>query len=312
MRSPVLRGERHRADHHRLRKHDDDAPAAAPTQDGTDVSGDRISAVLDLARRFGPIWAQTPQKTGYSGTNGSKDATHDEAIIRRWWKEHPEAVPALMTGEVSGTVALDVDVKNGRNGVDTLDLLGVPLHPLTPTAHTPSGGLHLLFRWPGRRVPSSVDKLGPGLEVKGDGSWITLPPGPGRFWDSHLGPDTPLAPMPEWMIVREPQQKRAEARPSRSIRLTRYAEAALDGAVKAIVSAPEGQQHATLNRECYGIGQLVGGGVIPSDLALEALQWAAQQMPSHDPRRRWRPAELQRQVCDAFLDGLQHPRRGAA
>jgi Bifunctional DNA primase/polymerase, N-terminal len=272
----------------------------------------KLYDVLGLARRFGPIWAQTPARTGYRGTNGSKDATRDEGTICRWWTEHPGAVPALLTGEVSGVVALDIDIKNGRNGLDALELLGITVHPTTPTAHTPSGGLHVLFRWPGRRVASSSDKIGPGLEVKGDGSWITLPPGPGRLWDPHLGIETPLAPMPEWMIVYEPQHKRAGERPSRSVRLTRYAEAALDSAVKAIVSAPAGRQHATLNRECFAIGGLVGGGIVPSDLALASLQWAARQMPSHDSRRPWQPAELQRQVREAFLDGLQHPRRGAA
>jgi hypothetical protein len=172
--------------------------------DGPSSPRSRINAVLDLARRFGPIWPQTPRKTGYAGTSGSKDASRDEAVIRRWWKDHPDAVPALLTGEASGVVGLDVDIKGDRNGVDALELLGVAFHPITPTAHTPSGGLHLLFRWPGHTVPTTQNAIGAGLEVKGDGSWITLPPGPGRRWDPLVGPETLLAPMPDWM---KPQQK---------------------------------------------------------------------------------------------------------
>ena len=68
-----------------------------------------------------------------------------------------------------------------------------------------------------------------------------LPPGPGRWWDPHLGPDTPLAPMPSWMDVAERQRPRTE-RPAIRQLLSRYGEAALDGAVKTIVSAPHGQQ----------------------------------------------------------------------
>jgi len=277
-----------------------DAPAAADSA--------QLAAVLDLARRFGPIWPQTPAKTGYRGTNGSKDATRDEARIRRWWTRHPESVPALLTGEPSGVVAIDVDIKGGRNGLDTLEALGVPFHPMTVTAHTPSGGIHLLFRWPGGHVATSTDKLGPGLEVKGDGAWVTLPPGPGRFWDPHLGPDTPLAPLPEWAIISskaEPQRDR-QARPSAD--LSRYAEAALDAAAKHIIGAPAGAQETTLNGEAFSIGQLAGGGVIPAGPALDGLLWAARRMPSLDPRRPWSPAEIEKKVKAAFTDGLREPR----
>jgi hypothetical protein len=263
---------------------------------------------LFYAERFGPIWPQTTQKTGYADTHGAKDATRDAATIRRMWAEHPDAVPALLTGTISGIIALDIDIKNGRDGRDALEMLGVSTHPHTPTAHTPSGGLHLLFRAPVLPVCSSADKLGPGLEVKGDRAWITLPPGPGRRWDEHLGPHTPMAAMPDWMRLPEPAVKIPTARPSRQAQLSRYGEAALDSAVKAIVSAPAGAQHDTLNREVYAIGGLVAVGVIPAGLALESLTWAARQMPSYDRRNHWHPEILDRQIRDSFVDGQLHPR----
>jgi hypothetical protein len=267
-----------------------------------------LTAALFYAERFGPVWPQTPQKTGYAGTHGAKDATRDEATIRCMWAEHSDAVPALLTGAASGIVALDIDLKNGRHGIDTLESIGVSTHPRTPTAHTPSGGLHLLFRAPVLPVSSSADKLGRGLEVKGDRAWITLPPGPGRRWDEHLGPLTPLADMPDWMRLPEPAVRIPTARPSRQAQLSRYGEVALDSAVKAITLAPAGQQHDTLNRECFTIGGLVAGGVIPAVLALESLQWAARKMPSYDRRHHWHPALLDRQIRDSFLDGQMQPR----
>src|SRR6185437_1678880 len=112
-------------------------------------------------------------------------------------------------------------------------------------------------------------------------------------------PETPLAPMPSWMIVAEPTRK-PMPRPVREVRLSRYGEAALDGAVKAIISAPAGQQHSTLNRESFAIGGLVSAGVLPATLALESLTWAARQMPSYDRKRHWRPVELERQVRASF------------
>jgi hypothetical protein len=272
-----------------------------------------LDAALDIARRFGPIWLQTPQKTGYRGTNGSRDATRDESTIRRWCSAYPDAVFALMTGKISGIIGLDIDIKNGRNGLDSLELLGVSTHPTTPTAHTPSGGIHCLFRCPAYPIRSSQDRLGPGLEVKGESAWITVPPGPGRFWDPVLGPDTPLAPMPQWMAIEEPETVAVSTvPPRRPQQLSRYAESALDGAVKAIVTAPAGQQHDTLNREVYGIARLVAGGVLPAGLALEALTWGGRQLRSYDAHRPWRQQDVDRAVRDAFADGLARPRQPSA
>src|SRR5215510_641064 len=45
--------------------------------------------------------------------HGLKDATTDEATIRRWWTMWPEANIAIRTGAVSGLVVLDVDRRNG-------------------------------------------------------------------------------------------------------------------------------------------------------------------------------------------------------
>jgi hypothetical protein len=79
--------------------------------------------------------------------------------------------------------------------------------------------------------------------------------------------------------------------------------------VNRIVTAPAGQQRDTVNSETYGIAQLVAGGVIPSPLALEAMQWAARQIPSYDARRPWRAPELEKLVSAAFIDGLRAPRQ---
>src|SRR6185312_5787874 len=107
---------------------------------------------------------------------------------------------------------------------------------------------------------------------KGDRGSIILAPGDGRRWDDHLPLDLPLAPLPDGLRLPEiaPPSDHATPRPPRSTPLSRYGEVALDGAVKAIVSAPAGEQHDTLNREIYSIARLVAGGVIPAGLAIES------------------------------------------
>jgi putative DNA primase/helicase len=266
-------------------------------------------AALDYARRGWSVspWVQRGNHKFPLTDHGHLDATTDPATIEVWWRKHPNAVPSIATGERSGVVILDIDLRALGSGWHSLEALGISLHPQTPTAHSPGGGCHLLFAWPGRYVKTVAGALGPFLDIRGDGGSVILPPGPGRYWDPHLGVDTPLAPMPEWMGVAPPARPNAGPRPVIQQPISRYAEAALDRAVGAIIKAPNGQQRDTLNAQVYGIAQLVAGGVIPSPLALDALRWAALQMPVYDPRRPW--LDTDKIVNGAFLDGLHHPRR---
>jgi putative DNA primase/helicase len=245
--------------------------------------------------------------------HGHLDATTDRAMIEQWWTRWPGGIPAISTGEPSGVVALDIDIRPDGSGFDSLDDLGIAFHPEGPTAHTPQGGCAVLFRWPGYFVKTCCGELAPHLDIRGDGGSLILPPGPGRFWDPVLGLDTPIAPMPEWMVIAGPEVSSEPAssppRPRRPQRLSRYGEVALDAAVRAITAAPDGQQRDTLNREIYSIARLVAGGGLPVGLAIESLQWAARQLRSYDLRRPWRSAELGKIVRSAFADGLVRPRR---
>jgi putative DNA primase/helicase len=142
-------------------------------------------------------------------SHGYKDATLDLELIEAWRTRWPPAVWSIATGEISGVVALDFDLrqKGGRIiwGIDGLDETGlVYACAVTPTAHTPSGGFHQLFRHPGCRVVTGPLRIAgevvPGVDIKGDGGSLILPPGPGRFWDPILGFETSLAPLPWWAI----------------------------------------------------------------------------------------------------------------
>jgi hypothetical protein len=269
--------------------------------------------VLDKAARGWPLspWMTRGNRKFPLTEHGHLDATTDRAVLNEWWARWPDAVAAIATGEPSGVIALDIDIRQNGNGFDSLNDLGIAFHPEGPTAHTPQGGCAVLFRWPGYFVKTCSGELAPHLDIRGDGGSVLLPPGPGRFWDHHLGPDTALPPMPEWMRIVEPEAQpiSQDAAPPQPQRLSRFAEAALDAAVKAITSAPEGQQRDTLNREVYSIAGLAGSGVLPTGLAIEALQWAARQLRSYDHRRPWRAAELDKIVRGAFADGLMHPRQ---
>jgi putative DNA primase/helicase len=137
--------------------------------------------------------------------HGFKDATTDEAQIRRWWKMWPAANVAIRTGAVSALAVLDRD--DYKNGSDTLEELERTYSPLPETVLglTGGGGQHYLFAHPGNHVPTDVDTLGAGLDTRGDGGYIIAPPslhksGKRYAWEVlHEPQDMPLAPLPDWV-----------------------------------------------------------------------------------------------------------------
>jgi hypothetical protein len=270
-----------------------------------------LDAALTYAARGWHVFPTTRAKKPLT-QNGFKDATSDLAIITAMWQCRPDAVPAAATGAISGIVVLDIDCKNGVNGWDSLDAIGISTCPHTPGQHTPSGGYQAFFEAPGFEVPCSAGKLGLGLDVRGDGGYVCLPGGPdGRSWDPHLNLDTvPLAPMPGWISPHAIEPQKAQERPGKKLRLVLnpYTDKALDNAVGEITSAPDGAQQETLNRACFGIGQLAGSGAIAPAAALKVLHWAASRMPSYDARNPWQPDEVRRVVERSFDQGLRVPR----
>jgi hypothetical protein len=110
----------------------------------------------------------------------------------------------------SGIVVLDLDRKNGHDGISTLTKIcdghGQPWPGNTTyTVSTPNDGLHLYFLAPpGIAIASTIGQLGPGIDVRAPG-WhrggYVL--GAGSF--TAAGPylacrDEPIAALPAWLI----------------------------------------------------------------------------------------------------------------
>ena len=92
---------------------------------------------------------------------------------------------------------------------------------------------------------------------------------------------------------------------------TAWGAVALRSACEMIVAAGSGSQETTLNGQCYGIGQLVGGGELPEGEALDELLGAAEKIPDYDPKNPWDDAELAEKVKKAFMQGKSNPRAAA-
>ncbi len=168
-----------------------------------------LEAALEHARRWWQVFPCHP--TGHQPLDGTKDAhgrggfhlaTTDEDQIRTWWTRWPEAAIGLRTGRASDLFVVDIDPRHG--GDSSLDRLESDHGPLPQTleSQTGGGGRHLFFRWPGRTVPCSTGRVASGIDVKGDGGYVILPPSAHASGRSYC-----------WLLGQEPGERRPAGAP---------------------------------------------------------------------------------------------------
>ena len=119
------------------------------------------------------------------GTGGLYFATTDEAQIHAWWRQWPEAMIGLPTGDKIGTFVLDLDPKDGETPEGLLTRLqaacALTSLPPAPMVRTPRGGLHLYFAMPdgvpiGNRANAGAEHFGlKGIDVRGTGGYVIAP-----------------------------------------------------------------------------------------------------------------------------------------
>jgi Bifunctional DNA primase/polymerase, N-terminal len=133
--------------------------------------------------------------------NGHWDATTDPHVIERWWKRWPSANVGVPTGKMSGLVVLDVDVDDGGlESLAKLERAGAPA-PKTVKARTGGGGIHIFFRYPwDTQIRNSAGLLGPGLDVRGEGGYVVVPPS--RTQSSYQWVDSSSLAEASWLIER--------------------------------------------------------------------------------------------------------------
>jgi len=180
-----------------------------------------------------------------------------------WRRQWPDANQALVTGAISELVVVDVDPR--RNGGQALQ--GRALPP-TRVVRTPSGGAHYYFQHPGQTVPCVPDLL-PGVDLKGDGGYVLVPPSSidGNAYEVVI--DEPPAPMPQWLPA------------VLQLRAVRGGTGRLDATELASLlrGVPEGQRDASAARIA---GHYLAKG-IPAGETLELLKlWNANNRPPLD------------------------------
>jgi putative DNA primase/helicase len=253
-----------------------------------------------------PIFPCRADKTPLT-PHGLKDATRDPTVIEDWLQRWPFA--DLAWALPATVVAVDIDVKPGRNGYQSFKLLEGrdPRDILTPSASTPSGGMHLLYAAP-KPYRNRVAIEGTGIDLRAEGGYVVLPGhNNGRRWMNKLRM-TPLAPAPAWLdsgLKESPSPSdfpSFSSSPSQSLK-REQALATLAHACARIIGAPCGEQDITRHQQCFYIGGLIGRGDLDYATAFAALAAAARAMPVY--RDPW--CDLDRRVERSLKAGIERP-----
>ncbi len=138
-----------------------------------------INKALELAAAGFRIFPLAPgTKVPVKGTRGLSGATMDAKQVTEWWTRWPSANIGLSPSP--DWIVFDLDSKHGTQLSESTDKLMSLGLPSTLTIITPSGGVHLYFRWTpqgGRAVKSTVGGAWgfPGVDIRADGGYVVAP-----------------------------------------------------------------------------------------------------------------------------------------
>jgi hypothetical protein len=162
-----------------------------------------VEKILDLAKKY-PVFPcrRNDEKDAEGRTlkakspltkNGFKDATQDEAQIRRFWASHPDALVGVPTGSRTNLAVIDFDTRSADSmaqewlAENQAALTGTRVHQTGGG----SGGRHYIFSLPhGVKIRGGVSvTLGKvkrqGLDIRAEGGYII-------WWPLHYGQGGPL------------------------------------------------------------------------------------------------------------------------
>jgi hypothetical protein len=273
-----------------------------------------LASALDYARRGWQVLPLEPagkRPLGALVPHGLKEATTDETTIRQWWTTEPNANVGIATGAVSGLVVIDVD---GADGAQELrELVDQHGRFKATWARTGSGGWHAYLQYPGVEVRNSAGKLGPGLDVRGDGGYVVAPPSihpcGGRYTWRNAIHGSHLPPMPPWLLALlkppEPEPPRTRGFTIHPPAATKYANAAVEGEAREVADASVGQRNHRLNVAAFKLGGLVAAGMVSESEVEHILTVAAQAAGLSEQ-------EARQTIRSGLRAGLCHPREVAS
>jgi hypothetical protein len=169
------------------------------------VSADTLSAILPLAAegwRLFPLGtrAKTPAVGDWPTV-----ATTDETRLKEWERDFPSCNWGMATGAGSSVFVVDIDGERGSAWLAEQLRVRGDAWAQTRRAKT-ARGLHLFFAWPGDGIylRNSAGKIASGVDVRGAGGFVVIPPSvhpEGSSYEWLTPPDHALLPAPAWLLT---------------------------------------------------------------------------------------------------------------
>ena len=123
---------------------------------------------LNYAKKGFKIFPLKPNTKGEQVLESWKyESTTNLNQIDYWWNKNPNYNIGLVTG--NGLLVIDIDVKNGKDGLQSIKKHGKGL-PTTAIIKTPSGGYHLYYHV--NKTISNRVNLYDGIDIRGDGGYV--------------------------------------------------------------------------------------------------------------------------------------------
>jgi hypothetical protein len=149
---------------------------------------------------------------------GSKEASTDPEIIKRWWKADPLANIGGVTGGAVRLLVVDCDPRHGgdaslhdlveAHGSEWLDTLQVK---------TGGSGHHFFYNYPADvELRNTANKLAPGIDTRADGGYVVMAPSLHASLNRYaLANMKQTKPAPDWLI--EELTRPADVQPSKVV-----------------------------------------------------------------------------------------------
>jgi hypothetical protein len=219
----------------------------------------------NLARNCGYAVFPCREDKSPACPHGFKVASHDFDAIGELWRRYPGPLIGIATGSAFGVDVLDIDIKHA-SALAWWHSNEARI-AATRTFRTRSGGLHLYHRHT-TGLGCSAGRLAPGIDVRGDGGYVISWFAAGCECLDH----SPLASWPSWLLAAlSPKAAPAIRAPFNP---TRNGDHAIEGVLRLIAAAAEGERNSVLHWSACRLGERVRTGQIGRGDA-EALLVAA-------------------------------------
>ena len=264
----------------------------------------RLHAALAAADRGWPVFPLRPgEKRPRAGlTAWEARATVDPDRISSWWRRHTDDNVAIATGP-AGLVVVDLDLADAdeprpdewpdaRGGIEVFAALAAR-HASPPggtwTVGTASGGRHLYYRAPSAGGPwrNSAGRIGWHIDTRAAGGYVVAS---GSVVGGRPYPvihDVAPVPLPGWIgealapppAVGPPPEQPSNQAPKGA----GYGAAAVSGEVARVLSAPQGQRNANLNRAAWNLARHIATGLLARSDVEDALCAAGRAAGGQSP-----------------------------